>query len=1460
MKRLLRALGKVVRLCGVLGYAAVNAVYKLATRTALYVATVYLALYFYLNSNSGRDSIMELLTDAMPGSFSSATLQWGPLPWDVTLLDANIKDPTGTPVIRCERATAGLDLTAFWGWAVRSAVMSGVPFELRFTKAHAVGADVLVDVFEDGWVGIAAPFDDPTKPSEKTGPGSRIEINGAVVERSRVRVRVRDSGVWVDGRGLRVLGRVLIMEGRTHVTGSVVSSSSGRVVIDGAGPDGANLELPWSGFHATNVHWKDGLLVIGAGRLTETARGGHTPVTVTGRLDTRGAGTRVDARATCTISAEDPLVAWYAGDSLRVAGQLDVEANGSFDWPHLDATLAASELEIAGYRAGPLPVHVRMRNGPFRKVLTVDPLSLDLGGGTVHIDRVEVRPSPGPDVLQTLRLHTRLDGVEPVRLWDLGLLGPEIPVPTMAEGRLDGAVRLVASQTLDAASGSTWGIDALVGVDFAWEGSESLPIEPSLGVSGDVSLRLGEDAIQAHTKRLEAHSGPHQLSLEGSVNLGTETLDLGVDATVELEPFLAPFGVERLDGTVGVQRAHVTGIFESPLAVGHLTVSDGKVYGARIDRVGSRFRIHDGTLELPTLTASTEWGKLRASATLDLWKNTVRTLSKTMPLVVTGLTASEIPLARLKVADLGGTANLRSQRLKAELRMEDLGLEGTAEVGVDGLRVVGEAFNRFRSRVSVNHRHFVLEHLDAKAASGAELSAAGTLSRDGRTLDARLGAKRLELSKIAAVKSAALPLQGAVDLAATAKGPLKGLVFDGKVTLSDFRYGDMRFGDAQMSFHKSREERTARLTSKRFFDRTTLKRGSVLLDERSIPSGLELEASVRNVDVVKILPFLRRPVPVLVVARGDLFLGLDFTGQRPMKLAVELPDNAIRFGLNRKMTPIRNVGPLAATLVGEQASITRLVAEWEGQRLAVCGDVSLDGMAALDVAGRLDLGQLVPLRQTLADLSGRVVTHKPGSETSNRPFDGSCLEKVGGAADLIQLGNPTGLIAVRGHLSNPRLDGALRVRDVRMTPRGFGQEIVVRDGLVQLASARDGTGNPTVAVEIPEDTPLTGTVEDGNFRLWGKTSLPRIRARRSVSDFLPSDGWLELSGEDISYSVPSEYRITVDPKVRLSFSDLFQETAKPRLRLAGRVAIPEGAYFKSFDGFARAFGNVLGRSVDAYSQSLTELLPELSDMGLDLEVDGTSFQVQTEFGLGSIDLETGFDVRVSGSFQSPVLNGQVRVADGTLVYKVVRREFEVTRGWLTFDGDPTKPMLDIEAQTFVELESTPGGRSVFGRQSTDQEEYTITIRVKGRVPEYHIEFDSKPAMSQLDIQYVILTGARKSQFDDRTRTGGTVTLLGANLTQVVQSLLEAPFVDRVALGTTTGGGTEIEAKLRLGRNLQFGVTGTQESGETRYGAVFRFKFNDRLSLEGRLRNNQQQRTKGTRQRYEAELKYTIPLD
>ncbi len=383
---------------------------------------------------------------------------------------------------------------------------------------------------------------------------------------------------------------------------------------------------------------------------------------------------------------------------------------------------------------------------------------------------------------------------------------------------------------------------------------------------------------------------------------------------------------------------------------------------------------------------------------------------------------------------------------------------------------------------------------------------------------------------------------------------------------------------------------------------------------------------------------------------------------------------------------------------------------------------------------------------------------------------------------------------------------------------------------------------------ISKSRPLKGMFEDGPVTLTGRGKLPKRTERRSLNDWMPDKGVLFARGEDINWSAPRQYRVTLDPDVKLEFAGLVT-TKRPTLALRGKVELVDGAYFEDNSFFARTVDSASGRS-DAWSQSITESVPQLAEMTLDLNVVGPSFLVQTDFGIGTTDLDAQINVRAAGTLDQPELHGTVDVTDGTITYSIVRREFEVTRGQLKFDGPVWNPLMDVEAETlFVATSGYDDGCRL------KDEDTVVTVRVRGRVPEFEPTLSTNQACSQGDIQYLILTGASKREAQNRGSATGTLDVFSADISNLLDQLINAPFIE-LQVAPDTKGNALVDAVWRI-RNVTLGVTGRRFDNATTYDARYRHKFDDDLQLEAIRRGADENRPSG---RYEVQLKYTVPLD
>ena len=238
--------------------------------------------------------------------------------------------------------------------------------------------------------------------------------------------------------------------------------------------------------------------------------------------------------------------------------------------------------------------------------------------------------------------------------------------------------------------------------------------------------------------------------------------------------------------------------------------------------------------------------------------------------------------------------------------------------------------------------------------------------------------------------------------------------------------------------------------------------------------------------------------------------------------------------------------------------------------------------------------------------------------------------------------------------------------------------------------------------------------------------------------------------------------------------------------------------------------------------------------------------------MGQVELDTRFNLRAGGTLGNLQLYNRVELQPGgQVLYKVIRRDFELVGGTIDFSGDPGRPNLDLELQT--EVTYVPAAATE--DQAQDERQVTVSIRVSGVPPGVQIEFWSKdsPNLTDADLQSLILTGRPRDESGSiQDRVG-----LSVDFGRLVNDIIKSPIVE--ALNITVGAESVTTRMIyRLGRAVRLKTRVVQEATETRVSAGFTFQLSDALSLEGALQRTD--RSANPTQTYEARFKYRIPLE
>lgn len=124
------------------------------------------------------------------------------------------------------------------------------------------------------------------------------------------------------------------------------------------------------------------------------------------------------------------------------------------------------------------------------------------------------------------------------------------------------------------------------------------------------------------------------------------------------------------------------------------------------------------------------------------------------------------------------------------------------------------------------------------------------------------------------------------------------------------------------------------------------------------------------------------------------------------------------------------------------------------------------------------------------------------------------------------------------------------------------------------------------------------------------------------------------------------------------------------------------------------------------------------------------------------------DLRVLGDTSRPGVVGEVLLQQGSRVF-LKEREFEVNRGEIRFvDPYAFDPELDFEARTEIR-----------GRM----QDYQVYMRVAGPFSKWQTTASSEPALSQADINWLLLFGATREELEDYGGLSGALAWEGVDI-------------------------------------------------------------------------------------------------
>jgi hypothetical protein len=380
---------------------------------------------------------------------------------------------------------------------------------------------------------------------------------------------------------------------------------------------------------------------------------------------------------------------------------------------------------------------------------------------------------------------------------------------------------------------------------------------------------------------------------------------------------------------------------------------------------------------------------------------------------------------------------------------------------------------------------------------------------------------------------------------------------------------------------------------------------------------------------------------------------------------------------------------------------------------------------------------------------------------------------------------------LRGTPQKPEVRGRLDLNAIAFRLRGFGSEVQVQSGIVEISN--DGLILHNVKVQLA----------DGGTLIIGASGVRPGRVQfESLVPFKPGNVDLPLHGEQITYRSPEVFEVD-----DLSFDLDMQGDMEDGFELGGEVRLVSGRYLQDF----KVQDLVISPRVNESSvRPFYDGKPLLENLALDLSVRtvGEGFFIQN-----NIAPEIHLDVllHVGGTLSAPKLAGDVRPTDGRFNIPFMRGDFDLVPNvnHIIFvatksvaDGDT--PELQIEAQNLV--------------VDSNGNDHNVRMRIRGPLREAQIELSSDDGLDKNQAAMLLLTG-RTSTDSQRLATGnptvganvGTASAVAGQATRDTVASLMEPYIDdtfyrltgfnlRLTVGSD---GFQGRVRKRISRRLNF---------------------------------------------------------
>lgn len=373
---------------------------------------------------------------------------------------------------------------------------------------------------------------------------------------------------------------------------------------------------------------------------------------------------------------------------------------------------------------------------------------------------------------------------------------------------------------------------------------------------------------------------------------------------------------------------------------------------------------------------------------------------------------------------------------------------------------------------------------------------------------------------------------------------------------------------------------------------------------------------------------------------------------------------------------------------------------------------------------------------------------------------------LSGAADVA--------VRVTGTYEQPRLTGAALVAGASFSTLISDERLVFQNIKGRIIFNAD---------QAQIDDSLTGTIGGGRVSATGGALL---------TGFTLSRFRFSVRGDDVTVPFPEGFRSTADATLEISGS-LTQEPATTFI--TGTVNLRRAEYTRDIE-----LADLINQRREG---SLSEGVSDSSlaaSTRVDLRVEGRdALVVRNNLAdtIGSVSL------RIVGPIEDPVISGRISATSGSLNFR--RNQYDITRAFIDLPtSQDADPILNIQGEATIKG-------------------YNVLANITGKLSQPNVTLSSDPALPQLDVVSLVLTGNLST--GDPGGAGLAQTGLGTAASLLTDSLISAPArratdklfgLNRFEIDPmlTGRGGASPTARLTVGRQINKNLSITYSTNVT----------------------------------------------